>query len=142
MISVYLPMSYNVGGYTILIEKQGYAAVKKVVNAYELMRTPEWIVPIKKRKGLALNGSVIHQEYNRTIPNAAVELFNLCTGEYERTVTDDEGNFEFFLECNCDYEVLAKKERFLDDKKKYSTVGLDCQTAKDINSILYLNINL
>jgi len=126
--------------YTILIEKQGYAGVKKVVNAYELIRTPEWIIPIKKRKGLALNGSVIHQEYNRTIPNAAVELFNLCTGEYERTVSDDEGNFEFFLECNCDYELKAEKERFLAEKKKYSTVNTDCQSTKPINSILYLNV--
>lgn len=127
--------------YTILIEKQGYAAVKKVINAYELTRKPEWIIPIKKRKGLALNGSVIHQEYNRTVPNAEVELFNLCTGEYEKTVSDDEGNFEFFLECNCDYELVAKKERFVEDKKKYSTVGIDCQTEKPINSILYLNVD-
>ncbi len=126
--------------YTILIEKQGYTAVKKVVNSYDLMRKPEWIIPLKKRKGLALNGSVIHQEYNRTIPNAAVTLFNFCTGEYEQTNTDDEGNFAFFLECNCDYELVAKKERFEDDKKKYSTLGMDCQTDQTINTILYLNV--
>lgn len=126
--------------YTILIEKQGYTAVKKVVNAYELMRTPEWIVPLKKRQGLALNGSVIHQEYNRTIPKAAVTLFNFCTGEYEETLSDDEGNFAFFLECNCDYELVAKKDRFIEDKKKYSTLGMDCQSTKPINSILYLNV--
>lgn len=126
--------------YTILIEKQGYAAVKKVVNANELVRTPEWIVPMTKRKGLSLNGSVIHQEYNRMIPNASVDLFNFCTGEYESTVSDDEGNFEFFLECNCDYELVAKKDRFVEDKKKYSTLGMDCKAAKPINSILYLNV--
>lgn len=126
--------------YTILIEKQGYTVVKKVVNAYDLMRKPEWIIPLKKRKGLPLNGSVIHQEYNRMIPNAVVTLFNFCTGEYEQTNTDDEGNFAFFLECNCDYELVAKKERFEDDKKKYSTLGMDCQTDKPINTILYLNV--
>ena len=126
--------------YTVLIEKQGYAPVKKVVNSYDLLRKPQWIIPLKKRQGLALNGSVIHQEYNRMIPNAAVILFNFCTGEYEETTTDDEGNFAFFLECNCDYEVVAKKERFEEDKKKYSTVGIDCAMEKPINSILYLNI--
>ena len=126
--------------YTILIEKQGYTAVKKVVNSYDLMRKPEWIIPLKKRKGLALNGSVIQETYNRMIPNVEVTLFNFCTGEYENTTTDDEGNFEFFLECNCDYELVAKKERFQDHKKKYSTLGMDCQTDKPINAILYLDI--
>ena len=126
--------------YTILIEKQGYAPVKKVVNSYDLLRKPEWIIPLKKRQGLALNGSVIHQAYNRMIPNAAVTLFNFCTGEDEETTTDDEGNFAFFLECNCDYEVVAKKERFAEDKKKYSTVGINCNEEKPITSILYLDV--
>ncbi|MFK7984148.1 MAG: OmpA family protein [Saprospiraceae bacterium] len=126
--------------YTILIEKQGYAPVKKVVNSYDLLRKPEWIVPLRKRQGLALNGSVIHQAYNRMIPNAVVTLFNFCTGEYEETTTDDEGNFAFFLECNCDYEVVAKKERFAEDKKKYSTLGINCNEEKPITSILYLDV--
>lgn len=126
--------------YTILVEKQGYTAVKKIINAYDLMRKPEWIIQLNKRKGLALNGTVIHQEYNRMIPNATVNLFNFCTGEYETTTTDDEGNFAFFLDCNCDYEIVAKKERFEEDKKKYSTLGMDCQSTKPIHSILYLNV--
>lgn len=127
--------------YTILVEKEGYTAVRKVVNAYELTRKPEWIVPLSKRQGIALNGAVIHQEYNRTIPNAALTLFNFCTGEYENTTSDDEGNFTFFLDCNCDYEVVANKERFQEDKKKYSTTGMDCRTTKPITSILYLNVD-
>ncbi|MEM1121944.1 MAG: OmpA family protein [Bacteroidota bacterium] len=127
--------------YTILVEKQGYAAVKKVVNATELLRQLEWIIPIKKRKGLALNGSVIQQAYNRTIPNAEVELFNLCTGEYETTVSDDEGNFAFFLECNCDYELTAKKERMVGEKRQYSTLNIDCRSTKPINSIVYMTVD-
>ena len=127
--------------YTILIEKSGYTPIKKVVNSYELSQTGEWVVPLKKRKGLALNGTVIHQEYNRFMPNARVQLFNLCTGEYENTVSDDEGNFDFFLECNCDYELEVKKERFLADKKKYSTLGINCQSAKPLTTILYLNVD-
>lgn len=127
--------------YTILIEKQGYTAVKKVVNAYELTRKPEWIVPLSKRQGIAVDGAVIHEEYNRAIPNATLSLFNFCTGEYEHTTSDDEGNFKFFLDCNCDYEIVAKKERFQEDKKKYSTTGMDCETTKPITSILYLDVN-
>lgn len=126
--------------YTILVEKQGYTAVKKIVTAYELTRKPEWIVPLTKRQGIALNGAVIHQEYNRIIPNATLTLFNFCTGEYENTTSDDEGNFKFFLDCNCDYEIVAKKERFQEDKKKYATTGMDCETTKPITSILYLNV--
>ena len=127
--------------YTILVEKQGYRAVRKVVNAYELTRKPEWVVPLSKRLGIAVNGAVIHQEYNRTIPNASLTLFNFCTGEYENTTSDEEGNFEFFLDCNCDYEIVAKKERFEEDKKKYSTIGIDCESTKPITSILYLNVD-
>jgi len=127
--------------YTILVEKQGYTIVKKVVNAYDLLRQPEWVIPLSKRQGIALNGAVIHQEYNRAIPNATLSLFNFCTGEYENTISDDEGNFKFFLDCNCDYEVVAKKERFQADKKKYTTTGINCQTTKPITSILYLNVD-
>lgn len=124
--------------YTILVEKAGYATVTKIVTASDLMRTPEWIVPINKRKGLPLHGTIINEKYNHFVPNAKVELFNLCTGEYEKIETDDKGNFEFFLDCNCDYELVGKKERFSQDKKKYSTTGMDCQTSKPIKSILYL----
>ena len=127
--------------YTIFVEKSGYTAIKKVVNASELMRTPEWIVPLKKRKGLPLSGTVIHEEYDHFIPNATVELFNFCTGEYERTLSDEKGNFEFFLECNCDYELVGKKDRFREDKKNYSTLGRDCQSTKPIKSLLYLKVS-
>ena len=45
------------------------------------------------------------------MPLAFVNIFIQETSK--GTVTDDEGNFAFFLECNCDYEVVAKKERFV-----------------------------
>jgi outer membrane protein OmpA-like peptidoglycan-associated protein/tetratricopeptide (TPR) repeat protein len=126
--------------YTIFVEKPGYEKVKKIVNAFELLRSPEWIIPISKRKGLPLNGSIIHEKYNHFIPNAEIELFNFCTGEYERTFSDEKGNFEFFLDCNCDYELVGKKERFTKHKKQFSTLGMDCQNSNTINAILYLEI--
>ena len=127
--------------YTIFIEKVGYTPVKKVVNSYELIRTPEWIVPLRKREGLVLNGALIHKEYNRAIPNAELALFSFCTGEYEKTVSDDKGNFAFFLDCNCDYEIIAQKDRFNPNKEQYSTLGLDCNTEKSMNTTLYLEAN-
>ena len=126
--------------YTILIKKAGYTSLKKVVNAYDLLKTPEFIIPLSKRKGLALKGTVIHEKYNHFIPNAQVELFNFCTGEYEKMHSDELGNFEFYLACGCDYELTGSKERFSTDKKNYSTLNIDCKSAKPINSILYLSV--
>ncbi|MEM1123875.1 MAG: hypothetical protein AAGJ18_25785 [Bacteroidota bacterium] len=127
--------------YTIVVEKMGYVPVKRVVNAYELIRQSEWVVSMKKRQGVQLEGVVVQQKYNSMIPNASIELFNFCTGEYERTVSDEAGNFTFFLDCQCDYEVKASKERFSKDKKKYSTLGIDCSTDKPLKTILYLKVS-
>ncbi len=126
--------------YTILVEKAGYSPLKKVVNAYDLLRTSEFIILLNKRKGLSLKGTVIHEKYNHFIPNAHIELFNFCTGEYEKMLSDELGNFEFYLACGCDYELTGNKERFSADKKHYSTINIDCKTAKPINSILYLSV--
>lgn len=126
--------------YTILVEKQGYITTKKIINGAELKNTPEWTISLKKQRGLALEGTVIHDKYNHFIPNATVELFNLCTGENESAFTDEKGNFEFFLECGCDYELSASKYRFTKDKKKYSTLNMDCKNTKPLNAILYLSV--
>jgi len=84
------------------------------------------MVAIAKRDGVVLDGTVVNKKYDHSIPNAVVTLFNYCTGEKEKILTDSDGKFSFFLDCKCDYEVLGEKERFNADKKTISTIDLNC----------------
>ena len=126
--------------YTVAVNKPGYTSYKKVVSAYELMKAQEWIVAIAKRKGALVNGSVINKKYDHAIPNAEISLFNFCTGENEKALSDNEGKFTFFLDCKCDYELVGEKERFTKAKKTISTINMNCDDTHPITTTLYLNI--
>ncbi len=126
--------------YTIAVTKPGYTAYKKVVSAYELKKAGEWVVALKRKSGKVLSGSIINKKYDRAIPNAVINLFNFCTGENEKLLSDSEGNFTFFLDCDCDFEITGEKERFSKDKKTISTINTDCENTHSINTTLYLNI--
>ena len=122
------------------IRDRGYTTYKKVVSAYELKKAGEWIVALNKKAGKVLSGSVINKKYDRAIPNAVINLFNFCTGENEKLLSDAEGTFTFFLDCDCDFEITGEKERFSKDKKTISTINADCENTHSINTTLYLNI--
>ena len=126
--------------YTISVNKPGYSNYRKVVTAYELLKAREWMVAIAKRDGVVLDGSVVNKKYDHSIPNAVVTLFNYCTGEKEKALTDSDGKFSFFLDCKCDYEILGEKERFNADKKTISTIDINCEDTHPITTTLLLNI--
>jgi len=126
--------------YTVAVNKPGYTSYKKVVSAYELMKAQEWIVAIAKREGVVVDGSIINKKYDHAIPNAEISLFNFCTGEKEKILSDNEGKFTFFLDCKCDYEIAGEKERFSKDKKTISTIDINCDDTHPITTTLYLNI--
>ena len=126
--------------YTISVNKPGYATYKKVVTAYDLLKAREWTVAIAKRDGVVLDGSVLNKKYDHAVPNAVVTLFNYCTGEKEKILSDSDGKFSFFLDCKCDYEVLGEKERFTADKKTISTININCEDSPPITTTLLLNI--
>ena len=126
--------------YTIAVTKPGYTTYKKVISAYELKKAREWIVALKRKEGKVLSGSVINKKYDRAVPNAVINLFNFCTGETEKLLSDGEGKFTFFLDCDCDFEITGEKERFSKDKKTISTINTDCENTHPINTTLYLNI--
>jgi len=126
--------------YTIGVNKPGYTTYKKVVSAYELKKAAEWVVALNRKEGKVLSGEVINKKYDKAIPNAVINLFNFCTGENEKVLSDSEGKFTFFLDCNCDFEITGEKERFSKDKKTISTINTDCENTHSINTSLYLNI--
>lgn len=126
--------------YTISVNKPGYTTYRKVVTAYDLLKAREWTVAIAKRDGVVLEGAVLNKKYDHSVPNAVVTLFNYCTGEKEKVLSDSEGKFSFFLDCKCDYEIVGEKERFKADKKTISTIDINCEDTHPITTTLLLNI--
>ncbi len=126
--------------YTISVNKPGYTTYRKIVTAYDLLKAREWTVAIAKRDGVVLDGSVLNKKYDHAVPNAIVTLFNFCTGEKEKVLSDSDGKFSFFLDCKCDYEIVGEKERFNADKKTISTIDINCEDTHPITTTLLLNI--
>jgi len=77
-------------------------------------------------KCITIKGSVVNQEFESPISFAMVELFNRCTGEISSFKTDKNGQFEFSISNDCEFEVISKKERFEDGNILFSTVGKTC----------------
>jgi outer membrane protein OmpA-like peptidoglycan-associated protein len=65
------------------------------------------------------------------MPNARVQVFNKCTGDTEVLITDADGNVEYCVECGCDYEVIADKERFAASSKTLAFAKGDCPKQGD-----------
>lgn len=77
-----------------------------------------------------LTGTVKHAKYGTAIPNALVTVYEKCTGEYRKVLTDANGAFSMDTPCNCEVEVVATKEKFNEKMQSYSTVG-NCEALEN-----------
>lgn len=124
--------------YTIFVEKEGYLPVKKVVTAKELTNENKLNFPLHRKAGTPLNVKVVSMPFRENIPYVTLELLNHCNQKTERAISDKNGNFTFYLACDCDYEVVGKKEAYRSYNKKFSTKYRDCGNLSSINTKFYL----
>ena len=101
--------------YMIVVEKPDYEPVKIRVSGAELMRQPEFLIPMPKRKmSTNLVGVIKNSSTNAPIANAGVNIKNLCTNEELSIVSDASGKFAMELDCSCDYIIVGEKTNFRD----------------------------
>ena len=109
----------------LLIVKNGFTPAEAMLDvvSYE---DGCFEIPMRRKECLMLHGQVSHLKYPHPIPNAELEVFSLCTGEVTTLKSDQDGKFEACLDCECEYEVRARKDRFSDDVQVVSTLDRKC----------------
>jgi len=124
--------------YTIFVEKEGYLPLKKVINTTELQAQKQWKLSLKRMAGIPLKIKAINMPFRESVPHISLELFNHCTQKTERAISDENGLFTFYLACDCEYELVGKKERYRKYQKRFNTKYRTCGDLNAINTSIYL----
>jgi len=112
--------------YIVLVENPKYENFRAKVSGKELFSTDEYCIDLTKKSCLILDGTVVNEVYNSRIPNAKIYLFNKCTGETTEEMSDENGEFNFCLECGCEYEAVGQKRNFEEGRSEITTIIPDC----------------
>ncbi len=124
--------------YRITANKSGYQPTTKIISAEELTATPEWLLPIEPTRGpIAMSGKVKDKNDGSPIPLADVTVKNKCSNLELSYTADNSGNFNFLMECGCDYEIIASKGTYHYDVETLSSMNIPCE-KNDVTVLLYL----
>lgn len=121
--------------YRFVVEKQGYMLQRSTVSTAELMEGTEFCIAIAKKECLLLKGTVQSKNYHKSIAGATVKLLDKCRGGYMETTSDADGHFEFCVECDCDYQVMAEKMYFKSGSTDISTTSENLNDCNDLDEI-------
>lgn len=127
--------------YQFIVEKQGYMLQKSKATTGKIMENREYCIPIAKMDCLILKGTVQSKTYNKSIPGAQVKLLDKCRGGFMEAISDADGHFEFCIECDCDYQLVAEKQFFYNGTTDISTAKenlLACDTLTELRTVIEL----
>ena len=124
--------------YTVFVEKEGYLPLKKVINSTELKAQKQWKLQLKRMAGIPLKVQAINMPFRETVPHVSLELLNHCTQKTERVISDEYGHFTFYLACDCEYELVGKKDSYRKYKKRFTTKYRQCGDLNAIKTEIYL----
>lgn len=82
---------------------------------------------VKKNYGknkLEICGEVINSKYKNSLKDAKVDVLSKCTGEELKFITPDDGTFRFVADKNCEYMMVAQKDKFRDTLLFVSTIDI------------------
>ncbi len=124
--------------YTIFIEKKGYNPIKKIITYAELSKEKSWTFSLEKKAGIPLKIQALNMPSRVPVAQVSLELLNHCTQKTERAISDENGQFVFYLSCDCEYELIGKKTAYRKYQKRFSTRYRNCGNLNAINTELYL----
>lgn len=75
---------------------------------------------------LTTSGPVLNNDCDKPIAGAKVTLVNKCSGERTSMITGDDGYYNFDLDEDCEYIVVAEKDGFFRKATEFSTAAADC----------------
>jgi len=76
---------------------------------------------VTKPCSYTLEGVVMNKENKKTIPSALIIIVNSKGKELNRTSANKKGEFNFIVDCNTDYKLIASKEKYSNDEKLFSS---------------------
>jgi outer membrane protein OmpA-like peptidoglycan-associated protein len=125
--------------YKIRVSKPGFRDVEMIVSGDQMAELPEFLVPIERplQQAIAFQGTVIDKSNDTPVPEASVKVRNLCTGQRKEFTADSNGDFNFPMDCNCDYEIVATKGNYKYDYKTLHSNEIPCERS-DYIVMLYL----
>lgn len=126
--------------FMFVVEKSGYELTRKKVSASDILSETTYCLPLKKRNCLVLEGKVKNKNLPKYIPNAKVTIVNKCTGEVFETTSDADGEFDYCLDCDCDYEIFAEKKFFKSGFTTVSTREMECIIPGVVEALVELEI--
>ena len=108
------------------------------MTAAELADKNNWDFPLHRKAGIPLKVKVVNMPYREEVAYVTLELLNHCNQKLERAISDKNGSFTFYLACDCEYELVGKKQAYRPYNKKFSTKYRDCGNLSSINTKFYL----
>lgn len=121
--------------YYVEVDKPGYLPLRKLATSTEMLAMPEYLVPIELSKPVNFNGVVRNRATEAPLPGSTVRVLNKCTNQVQEIKADAAGNFDFLLDCHCDYELLTKKSGFEAAEKMYRSGEINCNQLQPAVSI-------
>jgi outer membrane protein OmpA-like peptidoglycan-associated protein len=127
--------------YSFYAESDFYRPNRQQLTGAQIMENPDYCIPLTKRACVQLKGAVKNKNFPKYIPGAEITLLDKCTGKITNLRTDFDGKFEMCIECNCEYDIIAKKLNFKEGKATVSTLNVPCNTTIVMNTLIELELD-
>ncbi|MCB9353541.1 MAG: OmpA family protein [Lewinellaceae bacterium] len=133
---MYAERSYEVSG-----EKNGIATTVKQEQVGMLSPGEARFVELEHNDPrFTLRGKCLTSKEKTPVPGVKVRLTNLRTMKVEITTSDAEGNFNFQLEQNSEYQLVGEKDDYFTTVGRTSTKGLN--RSRTLYATLFLSIDV
>ena len=127
------------GYYKVLVNKPGFEPLELTVSAEELEAEEVFtlpLVPIRVTK--PLEGVVLNVQTLEPISNSKVRLTSECDNSIQEFITDNKGEFVAMIDCGCNYEIRASKEKFVQDVLTLNHKKIDVDSPEPVKVTLKL----
>jgi outer membrane protein OmpA-like peptidoglycan-associated protein len=91
--------------------------------------------PLKIECKQWINGVVRNKKTNEILPQATIVIFDDKDNELNSTVSNENGEFKFEIDCDTSYKVIGAKEKFEKDKFTF-------KSEENPDEIVKINLNL
>jgi len=126
--------------YALFAESGQYAPTYKQYTGWEISQLTDKCIYLNTRNCVPLNGKVVNKKFQSPIASTTINLINLCDGEITELQSDQNGLFNFCLDCNCDYELVTANSSFLETRATIEKSSMDCSQKQPLTMVVGMDI--
>lgn len=124
--------------FDIKASKSGYLENNVSISAVDWYEVETYNIDLERPKSVPFKGITIRDKDGVKIPLTDIKVLEKCSGETLEAKSGENGEFTFDLKCDCDYELVGRKEKFKDGDLKFSVSQEDCNKQETIEKELRL----